>query len=240
MDESKIESRSLFIDEHLEATGVYSFKNCCERFIQRGGSLRFLELNQPVALFEKGDALYPVCSGGLCRSQSLLQLLKPLQQGLDLLLFAPHASRQGYDPYQGQVQIHRLPKVADDFEAYFGCPRIPQFGFDQAERWRQQGDMKDPEVVSSILGYYNRHYFGPESSVQGKKGKRRVYLVFAGPVHVVLKRLGEANADLSSVVVAAIPLQDEISNPPEYLQVPSGSLPAYEHFLAKLKGIFQL
>lgn len=217
-------TNSQFIDERLEETGVWTLSACEERFWDKGGQI-FIPGRFKI---ETGDALFPVCSAGVCRSQALYMLLKELIPPGQVELFPPHASRRGFDPYNGEVQIHREVVKYDAFEQVFGTRRHLQFGFEHRERWALTG-----YNAEEMKRYYDTHFFGKGSA------RRRVYIAFASPVHVVLKRLVEANSDLSDVCLVAIPLADEISNPP-YPGMESGSAAAYIAFLNKIRPLFLL
>ncbi len=215
-------TNSDFIDERLEETGEWSLVNCESKFEEMGGKIfipgRF-EINE-------GDALYPVCSGGVCRSQTLYIMLKEIAEKGKVKLFAPHASRRGLDPYNGELQIHREVVKNDDFEMTFQVKRCVQFGFEHRDLWASSG-----YNIEEMKGYYDRHFFG---KIQAG---RRVYIAFASPVHVILKRLVESNEDLRDVYVVAIPLADEISNPP-HPEIKSGTAAAYMAFMNKIRPFF--
>lgn len=212
-----------FTDELLESVNEWSLANCERKFLNCGGML----VIPGQFKIEEGDALYPVCSGGVCRSQTLYLLLKELLEKKNVRIFPPHASRRGLDPYNGEIQIHREIVMHDEFEKAFNLQRCLQFGFDQREKWLQSG-----LNVEEIKRYYDENYFGPIPA------KRRVYIAFSSPVHVILKRLIETNEHLEGVAVVAIPLIDEISHPPSP-EIASGSTEAYFAFLNKIRPFFQ-
>lgn len=212
-------SNTRFIDELLEETLEWPLISCEKKFRAMGG-----EIVLPGRFeIKEGDALYPICSAGVCRSQTLYVLL---QQIRGVKLFAPHASRRGFDPYNGELQIHREVVKFDEFEKAFNRKRCLQFGFEHRQNWLSSGFK-----VEEMKRFYDRHYFGKTEA------KRRVYIAFASPVHVILKRLIEANDDLTNVCLVAIPLTDEISNPP-HKDIKSGSVEAYEAFMEKLRPMF--
>lgn len=210
-----------FSDELLEGAGEWPLIRCEEKFLEMGGEI-FIPGKFEV---KEGDALYPVCSAGLCRSQALYVLLNEIAETRNVKLFAPHASRRGLDPYNGEVQIHREVVKNDEFEKAFNRKRCLQFGFEERERWLSKGF----DALEMKL-YYDKRYFGKTEA------KRRVYIAFASPVHVVLKRLIESNESLNGVCVVAIPLADEISNPPDG-QFKTGSVEAYYAFMNKIKPL---
>jgi hypothetical protein len=211
-----------FVDDLLEAVEEWSLINCEKRFLAKGGEI-FLPGQFEI---EEGDVLYPICSGGVCRSQTLYLLLKELTKKKEVKLFSPHASRRGFDPYNGEVQIHREVVKNDEFEKTFHVKRCIQFGFEKREQWMAAGLNSE-----ELRRYYDQHYFGKTEA------KRRIYIAFASPVHVILKRLVEANEDLSQVWLVAIPLADEISNP-THEEIKMGSVEAYQAFLNKIRPMF--
>ncbi len=212
----------IFVDEELEIT--HPFQECLEKFQKRGGTVHFLPGEVDL---QDGDFLYTACSGAQCRSQALHLFL---QQKITttMRLHLPHASRRGYDPYNGLMHIHRERKIEDQFEQYFGRSKAERFGYDQVHKWIC-GEGWD---IPTIREYYDREYFGPSSA------KRRLYFAFAKPVHVIIKRLIDANDDLSRVHVIAIPLEDEITSPPEGLT--GGSCEAYQRFMKLLEGMVRI
>ena len=88
------------------------------------------------------------------------------------------------------------------------------------------------------LKFFNENFFSSKSHYEGKKGKRRVYIAFAEPVHATMKRLNDTNEELSNVLVIAIPLIDEITHPPEKAPFQRRTKEAYEAFANKLIPCF--
>src|SRR5690349_18231002 len=97
-----------FVDLDLEANPNTSRKRCVEQFISKEGFIHYIQdlksFPDKIQL-NQGDAVYPVCSGGFCRSQTLWALLKPLAD--QIVLFPPHAARVGWDPYNGQLNRYK-------------------------------------------------------------------------------------------------------------------------------------
>lgn len=207
-------------DEELERN--FKASDCLEKFYQKGGTFYCATQEQRIC-FEEGDAVYPICAGGICRSQTLWALLKIL--GDKIILFPPHAARHGWDPYNGQINRFRNAHqelVPDEFTAFFGIEKAIRFGFENDERWK--------ENLSEISEFYNEHYFGPQSSWQGKKGKRRIYIAFANNTHVIIHRLNQTNINLEDVTVVCIDSEDLITFPPTFLQISPRSKEAYAYF----------
>lgn len=204
---------------------AWPIHNCLETFLKKGGRIFFWEgekdKNFPFQIKQK-DILYPICSGGQCRSQVLHLMLNEFKG--EFKVTAPHASRVGYDPYNDELMIDHLPKINDKFSHAFGAKKKKQLGFTFAS--------KSPRPIEELKKYYD------EKLWQCKKDVRQVYISFSKPVHVVLKRLIEVNRTLNNVIVLAFPFDDEITFPPEKLGMKSGSVEAYHAFYNKLKSQF--
>ncbi|MBS4169044.1 hypothetical protein [Parachlamydia sp. AcF125] len=213
-----------------------------QQFKIKGGHLHivktFSEKSENRFTFQLGDALYPVCSGGTCRSQALYEFLQRKLDHDNFVLFPPHAARCGYDPYNGEVRYYTAAPIVDEFESFFGKKRTTRFGYDHASDWHDSQGAVTAEKIALIKTFYDTSYYGPQSHFQGRTGKRRVYMAFAHPTHAVLKRLLETNDTLEKVVLVAIPLADEITTPSPEAGIRGGSPEAYQAFLDKMEKIF--
>lgn len=186
-------------------------QTCLEKsfadFSDKGGT--FVYLNDDVTFTLKpNDIVFPSCSRGNNRSQTLWNLLRPFKGVITLM--PPHATSDGFDPYNGMENWHHeSPNRPDDeFILWAGVKKSQKFG------WDVFGDCISHENVSSndlqsMLEYYNTHYYNPENL--GKQ--RRVYITFAQNAHVHLYRLSQTNASLENVVVVCFPLEDLIRSP---------------------------
>jgi hypothetical protein len=233
------------IETELEQQTPYLAENCLQSFIEKGGTLKCVNnlsaVTAPVIQLNKEDAVYPICSGGWCRSQSLWGFLRPYSD--HIILFPPHAARVGWDPYNGQVNRYRNYAAEleyDEFSGYFGLEKTLRFGFENNEAWQAIEAMPTTEGLQSITDYYNEHYFGPHSSWQGRQGKKRIYIAFAQNAHVVLLRLCQANEELNDVTVLAVNSEDIITQPPECLNATPKSVKSYGHFVQLLAQLFEI
>lgn len=166
-------------------------------------------------------------------------VLEPLSD--QIILFPPHAARVGWDPFNGQINRHRnyaAEASFDNFSSHFGKEKSLRFGFENTPEWSLIEKSPSEEGLKSISLYYDRHYFGKESSWKGKQGKRRIYIAFSKNAHVALFRLNQTNEDLKNVTVIAIESEDIITDPPKHLNTSSRSVKAYEHFMHLLKKFF--
>lgn len=235
---------TIYHDPNLSSHSDYSLQACEQRFKYKKGTLQVISSLQEQmvgqVLLKAHDALYPICSGAHCRSQVLYQVLKNLMQFQEHVLFPPHASRNGYDPYHGRIPSQCSSNLQDDFELFFRCPKQERFGDEQAPNWLAMDGKIHLNCIDIVRSFYDQNYYGPQSHWQGRQGQRRIYIAFARPVHAVLKRLIETNENLEQVVVVAIPLEDEITHPPESLKCVGRSVKAYETFFSKIKPIFYL
>lgn len=231
------------IDVELEKLPAGSAERCFCEFIDKGGKLeKIASLMNEVEVkirFLKGDAIYPICSGGWCRSQTLWAILYPYSN--HFVLFPPHAARLGWDPYNGQINRCRnygKENLQDEFSNCFEREKTMRFGFENDQEWELVERDPTSEGMMKISQYYDRHFFGPGSTWEGKQGKRRIYIAFAQNVHIVLYRLIQNNDNLDNVTVVAINSEDIISDPPISLNTTSRSKKAYAHFADLLSRVF--
>ncbi len=237
------EIMSFKVDEDLEKDPTTSAKECLQDFLQKGGVLQSISdlssITQPNVDLHVGDAVYPVCSGGWCRSQALWAILKPYSD--QIILFPPHAARVGWDPYNGKINRYRnyaQEIVPDEFSLYFGIDKALRFGFEHDSSWKLVEGSPTAEGMKEISQFYDQNYFGPNSSWQGKQGKRRIYIAFSNNAHVVIQRLNQSNKSLRGVTVVAINSEDMITYPPDFLNTTPRSTKSYQHFSKLLTGLF--
>lgn len=231
------------LDEDLEKNPATAARKCLEDFFHKGGVLQSISnlssVTLPYVHLHMGDAIYPVCSGGWCRSQALWAILQPYSD--QIILFPPHAARVGWDPYNGQINRYRnyaQEIVPDEFSSYFGIEKALRFGFEHASSWKHIEELPTDEGIKIISNFYDQNYFGPNSSWQEKQGKRRIYIAFSNNAHVVLQRLNQSNKSLRGVSVVAINSEDLITYPPDFLNTTSRSTKAYGYFSKLLTQLF--
>lgn len=232
-------------DEYLERDPNSSAQKCLEEFCKKGGSFQcisnLIERTAPKVRLNLGDAIYPICSRGFCRSQALWTILKPFSD--QIILFPPHAARVGWDPYNGQINRFRnyaQENVPDEFNTYFGIEKAQRFGFENNSEWEFIEHSPTSEGLNKISDFYSKNFYGPNSSWVGLKGKKRVYIAFSNNVHVALYRLNQTNDNLKDVTVIAIESEDLITYPPSFLNTFSRSTTAYEYFTNLLRQILDL
>ncbi len=228
-------------EKHLEKEASTSGDHCLETFLEKGGSFHSLPADEPSFTILAGDAVYPICSGGWNRSQTLYALLEPYQG--DIVLFPPHGARFGWDPLNGQIfRFRNLAGEArkDEFFLTFKRERIQRLGFELDEIWKPIESDPTPDGLAAITRYYDEHLYGPESALNGKKGSRRVYIAFTANTHVILNRLNQTNDSLENVHVVSINMEDLASNPPEDLQTYPLSQKSYAHLFELLQNLVKV
>lgn len=242
---NSLEAFPLKKDEDLEKDPSATLKRCLQDFFQKGGVLQNISnlssVTEPNIRINSGDAVYPVCSGGWCRSQVLWAILQPYSD--QIILFPPHAARVGWDPYNGKINRYRnyaQEIVSDEFSSCFGIEKALRFGFEHTSEWNLIEKLPTDEGLKAISQFYNQYYFGPDSSWQGKRGQKRIYITFSNNTHVAIHRLNQTNGNLKGVTVVAIDSEDLITYPPIYLNTTSRSIKAYEYFSSLLTQIFDL
>ncbi|MCE5319080.1 MAG: hypothetical protein LLG04_17175 [Parachlamydia sp.] len=226
-------------DLDLQANESTSIDNALNKFQKKGGT--FIRMAMPEAgktiQLQPGDAVYPVCSAGFNRSQTLWVTLKPYQN--KIVLFPPVGARYGFDPFNGKINwnlniLHE--QRYDEFSVWAGEPKATRFGYEQFGHLRGQESVSADEL-NQVLQFFDQHYYGPESNWKGQKGQRRVYLAFDRNTHVVLHRLAQTNETLDSVVVVHFPFNDMVANPPPEWDTFKQSAIAYEKFSQILKAL---
>lgn len=229
------------VENHLEKHAGKRGRECLREFLLRGGSFHSYPHDVSSFTLEEGDAVYPICSGGWCRSQTLHALLKPYDE--TIVLFPPHAARLGWDPYNGQINRYRNyegEKKHDEFALLFDREKELRIGFENDAEWKTIEHSPTKEGLALIRAYYNKHLFGPESSFQGRQGKRRVYITFASNAHVVLFRLLETNTSLENVHIVALDIVDLVSHPLKEWKTAPRSKKAYQAFYKSLQKIIEV
>lgn len=199
-------------ESDLEQNSESSLKISLANFIEKGGTLiPFEEDSEPYA-FSIGDAVFPSCSGANNRSQTLWNLLLPYNDRI--ILMNPHATRYGFDPYNGKANWHRTGHSYSDDEFIFwaGIQKSCKFGFDLFGSWLLKSEATEEEL-NILWKYYSEQYFVSTIPAETK----RIYITFSKNTHVHLFRLCQTNSFLKNVVVLSFPFDDLIYTPlPEW------------------------
>lgn len=225
--------KDVFVEEReaepdLEKNPKTSLKNVYQEFIAKGGTIYRLEGDAKPFTFLPGDVVFPSCSAGKNRSQTLWNLLRPYN-GI-ITVMPPHATRYGFDPYNDCLNIHRYPDTHtvpedDMFYAWSGTHRSARFGWSCYEKYLNKEELT-PEELKEMKAFYNRNYFNPAPF----KDKRRIYITFDLNAHVHLARLSESNDSLKNVIVLYFPLKDFINHPKTEWNTQRHSLKTYQEF----------
>lgn len=218
------------IEKELEECIESSLSTVFKQFMAKGGTIHCLsEENEPFAL-AVGDYVFPSCSGGYNRSQTLWNILRPFAD--KICLHQPHATRYGFDPYNGKANwLDPDFRCNDEFFHWAGIGKSPIFGFEFAEQWLSIIDI-GKETLALLKDFYDCNYYAPYLP----EGTRRVYITFEKNAHVHLYRLVHTNECLDSVVVLYFPLPDLIYTPlPEWKTYPS-SVEAYSKLASILRS----
>lgn len=202
--------------QDLELNESSSVETCIAEFTARGGTFIRLDGDTIPFAFEFGDTVFPACSGGNNRSQTLWAILRQYDGMISLQL--PHATRFGFDSYNGEVNwnkvVHHV-KEDDEFALWAGFPKSKKLGFDEFKKWLYRNEASIDEL-EMMKAFYDIHYYNPDSA----KGTRRVYITFAKNAHIHLYRLIQTNSSLENVFVLLYPLEDIIANPLPEWQIP--------------------
>lgn len=209
-------------DEYLEGNADTSLSTVYDAFIEKGGTIIRLENDVPPFQFIVGDVVFPACSGGNNRSQTLWAMLRPYES--KITLNPPHATRYGFDSYNGIANWNRTLHLQknDEFILWSGFAKSPKLGWNVFKEWLSKDDAT-AEELAKMKEYYTRHYFNPPVP----EGARRVYITFAKNAHAHIFRLVETNKSLENVVLLVYPVEDLIHRPlPEWDTYPR-SVKAY-------------
>lgn len=223
-------------DQYLQAQESTSIDNALHHFLNKGGTFIRMGVAGKSIQILPGDAVYPICSAGFNRSQTLWFTLKPYQA--KIVLFPPVGARYGFDPFNGKINWNlniSHEKGKDEFSIWAGEPKATRFGYEEFGHWRGRETVSEEEL-NQVLQFFDLHFYGPESNWKGQKGQRRIYMAFDRNTHVVLHRLAQTNATLDNVVVVHFPFNDLVANPlPEWNTFKQSAI-AYEKFSQLLKA----
>lgn len=192
-------------------------------FIAKGGTILRLDENAEPFPLLPGDMVFPSCSGGFNRSQTLWNILRPFAD--KIILMQPHATQYGFDPYNGCLKWDRVKRnheYSDEYPLWAGTPKSEKIGWDVFGDFIGKSE-PSPEDQKQMSEYYNQYYFHPDVP----EGTRRVYITFAKNAHIHLFRLAKTNASLKDVVVLFYPLEDLIHQPPPEWNTEPRSVKAY-------------
>lgn len=221
---------SFKVDPTLASKENATPEEVLQNFLNKGGT--FCQTPDPF-IFNKGDLVFPVCSVGKFRSQSLLQLLKEFDGSITL--FAPHAARYGWDPYDGKLHFREYPAPkVNVFFQFFGTDRVERFGFENSDQWFQILENPSRANVEMLTCFYNENYYGLKTE------SRRVYIAFSANAHVVMHRLSLANESLENVVLLSCEAEDFINHPLKEWNCEPRTFEAFEKFYEFLKGEFNV
>lgn len=220
---------NLEVDPELQSNAKSSIELMVAQFSAKGGTLVVLEDGTSPFQLKSGDVVFPSCSGGNNRSQTLWNVLRPYSEKIHLM--PPHATSYGFDPYNGQANWLRIKEQQknDQFHVWAGVPKSPKLGWDVFSMWL--GKTATPAQLKNISDYYTSIYFHPAVP----EGTRRVYITFTKNAHIHLFRLNQTNSSLKDVILVVYPLQDLVKNVlPEWNTVP-GSVKTYVELSSRIK-----
>lgn len=196
-------------------------------FEAKGGVFVRME-NDTLFQLRQGDVVFPACSAGQNRSQTIWASLLKFSDKITLM--PPHATQYGLDPYNDQPNWLKAKEALSEegFIAWAGLPKSEKFGWDLFPHFLE---MKNPsqDNLSLLKDYFNKTYYHPEAYLKD----RRIYVTFQKNAHIHLFRLNQTNESLEKVVVLFFPLDDLIKHPLPEWETEPGSLKSYKE-LSKL------
>lgn len=218
----------------LQAMPESSVETCFNEFISKGGTIIRLEGDVKPFQLSPNDIVFPACSGGNNRSQTLWNLLRPYAD--KITLNKPHATQYGFDPFNGKANWNRAnPQKHDEFVLWAGVLKSPKLGWDVFASWLNKTDAT-PEEMNKMTEYYNEHYY----HIDNLNGFRRVYITFAKNAHIHMYRLNQTNESLENVIVLFFPIEDLIKNPLPEWNTYHGSKKAYQELAKKISAYLDL
>lgn len=224
------------IEERLEKSSNTTGKKCLEEFKSKGGQLVVLDPNthqyDDRFVLLPQDIVYPSCTAALCRSQTLWTVLSLYSK--NITLFPPHATRQGFDPYDGKShwqENYEQDLEDDEFTLWNGAPKPIRFAYSEYSHLQRDED-PSYETLSELKEFHDKNYYGHESC-KDAKDSRRVYITFSQNTHVILHRLNQTNPTFENLIVVSIDMDDFISNPLKEWHTLPRSVKTYEN-LAKI------
>jgi hypothetical protein len=217
-------------DEDLELIESSNLHSSITEFIAKGGVLLRMEGEVSPFQFKMGDMVFPACSGGNNRSQTLWGLLLPYNEMISLQ--PPHATRYGFDSYNGKINWNRTNHFQkdDEFVKWAGVSKSTKFGWNLFNDWLLSDEATTSEL-ELMTEYYNANYYNPSPL----HGKRRIYITFAKNAHVHLYRLNQTNSTLENVFVLFYPIEDIIAKPLTEWETHPRSVKAYSELASMLE-----
>lgn len=186
-------------DKFLVEYKQNSVSHAFDDFQSKGGRLyRFLGQGEAPFQLRPGDVVFPSCSSGENRSQTVWAILKGADQNIELM--PPHGARGGYDPYYGSTKRWRDPSrdrvpKADGFFGWSNLEKVARFGEENVKQlWEPE---RSPEALDKMKQFFSAHYYKTDVPAD----TRRIYITFQENAHVHLFRLAETNESLENVVV---------------------------------------
>ncbi len=202
------------------------------QFEAAGGKIFPIDEQSAPFVLRQGDEIFPICSGGWCRSQTLMCVLQDCFSGA-ITVHRPHAARYGWDPFDGTLyRKHNLPLEIgiDEFYRAFHRHKSLRAGFKHNDKWMSY--LEDESKWQELYDFYTAWYWGYTSDY------RLVYATFAGNCHVTLKRLLDSGKSLENVVILAFDMEDYVSHPREEGVIPR-SCKAYRNFYDVLRQLLR-
>lgn len=215
----------------LERNIESSLEVSLEAFLTKGGTLIRLDQNTKPFQLLPNDVVFPSCSGGNNRSQVLWGILRAYDDKIHLM--KPHATRYGFDPYNGLVNWHRTKNrtKTDEFAQLFNFPKSEKMGWELFANWFSKVQITDEER-DYLIAYFNQNYYCPILP----EGARRVYITFAQNAHIHMYRLSQSNESLENVFLLFFPLEDTLAKPLPEWETYARSVKAYSNFGEILKS----
>lgn len=222
-------------DEELQEEERSCLKTVLAEFLAKGGKIVRLEKDAAPFSLALGDMVFPACSGGNNRSQTLWNILRPYADRITLM--PPHGTRYGFDPYNGRANWRRTTHSYhdDEFMLWAGVSKARKFGWDLFGEMLSQEEVSD-QMLAEMRDYYSSYYYGRDLS----PSIRRVYITFTKNAHIHLVRLNEVNESLENVVVLLFPLEDLIYEPLDEWNTYPYSQKAYTELAAILRSYLDL
>jgi len=202
--------------EHRKDYTVYELRKLIRQFESKGGRVVVVPNDASIPfqiMLPKESVVYPICKGGINRSQILYQVLEKLIADEESITMQnPHATHLGFErthvtllPEElqaldyGHIQSRYTKNGYLAFSKVFGKNRMPRWGYDLSH------DVSSIDAGGKISTSTSSQQVFSEKYWTNDTGTRRIYIAFQSSAIAPLLRANPKNAH-----VIILPLSDEI------------------------------
>ena len=167
-------------------------------FTQKGGQIFYYSHNTDESKrfrIPKSSRVYPICQGGVNRSQAIYSILSKTRP--DLFVEKPHGTEYGFLSKKGTSLVSEGLKgyIMDDkrphslFSKTFGQDRSPRFGSDLAKEICKDGLRSSSCKIERFEEHFKQNYWA-------KTKEHRYYIIVPKSLTHILERADPDNATI--------------------------------------------